>query len=102
MKNSVDYEWDIEAMEGEDIVDHDHRDELNGFQKDCLKEALALGTLVLVRTVGNEDDGVTDRTWAYVKNNELPECFSNSLGNPCTKVPSKFKNELKRKLKEII
>lgn len=100
MRNSVDYEWDIEAMDGEDIVDHFHSDALS-YQADELRDALKAGTLVLVRTVGNEDDGVTDRTWAYVKDNALPERFLNAYDIPCAKVPQKFHNELKRRIAEL-
>lgn len=56
--------------------------------------------LGLVRHEGNENDGVTDRLWAYVKDGKLPECFSDSMGTPIAiKVPQRFHIELKNYFK---
>lgn len=89
------YEWDIEKVdENEDIVDHDFQDKLAGFG--------ALPTinggqyrLVLVRNIGDEDEGVTDREWAYTvwSNGSwvLPDRFDGGA-----KVPKRFHAELLR------
>lgn len=50
--------------------------------------------VVLVRTEGNEDDGVTDRLWAYVEDGVLPEFFSNAQGSATgVKVPKRYRAE---------
>ncbi len=110
MRNKITFEWDIETLEaaregddyeGEpDILDHSHADTLREFTRDML--ALALhgqgARLVLVRNVGNEFDGITDRAWAYVNGGELPGCFEycDGAGNVGPGVPRRFHTELLR------
>ncbi len=107
MKDEVDYEWDVEVLdEYGDIVDHHFQEsfrdcvmENNG--KDCYFE------IVLVRTTGNQEDGVTDRTWAYVnENGELPEYSSTpdingKYINKCNKIPKKFHQEIAKFKKDF-
>jgi hypothetical protein len=92
MRNTIDYEWDIETVDGEDVVDHYFSDKLD-YTKAEFSEAIKAGTLTLVRTVGNDYDGVTERTWAYVKDGKLPTMFSDCYGTEIHKVPIKFHKE---------
>lgn len=92
MRNKVTYEWTLETIEEGEIVDCDFADTLTSEWINVPDSDLGL-----VRSEGNEDDGITDRVWAYVKDGKLPECFSNSMGTPITtKVPQQFHNELKK------
>lgn len=94
----VSYEWDIEtfvAPDG-DIIDHDHRNTLAEFSRDELWDALngkvtgEMSTrLVLVRDVGSDLDGLTDRQWAYVEDMRFPDAFDNGA-----LVPKRFIDEL--------
>lgn len=97
---TVHYEWDIEtiSLPEADILDHDHRATLAEFDADDLREAIkALGDtrLVLVRDVGNDADGLTDRSWAYVEKGKLPERFAYCPGEGAS-VPVRFVKELER------
>lgn len=96
------YEWDFEFWdydENGDTIDinHNHWDTL---PKDTFAN---LGPceggevkLVLVRDVGNPDDGLLDRTWAYLRDDgTLPEFFANANGHATGhKVPQRFHKEL--------
>lgn len=84
-------------MDGEEIVDHNFSDKLD-FPDEELTDALKAGTLVLVRTVGNDHDGVFDRTWAYAKSLTMPTYFQNAFNKNGTKVPSKFHGEFNRRV----
>lgn len=90
MATKVQYEWSLETVEDGDIVDSDFSEIL---PTEWLSEP---GTeLCLVRNEGNENKGVLDRYWAYVKNGKLPEYFSNSMQQQiCIKVPQRFHKEL--------
>lgn len=96
MQTKVAYEWTLETVEDGDIVDSNFADSLTEIDKaDLIGKDLGL-----VRNEGNENDGVTDRLWAYVKDGKLPGCFSDSMGTPIAiKVPQRFHNELKQYLK---
>lgn len=96
MRNTIKYEWTLEEIDNGDVVDSDFSDTLT-FDKSLLGMNTLLG---LVRNEGNENDGVTDRLWAYVKDGKLPEYFTNANGQTVSyKVPVKFHNELKTYLK---
>jgi hypothetical protein len=96
------YEWCVEIVvrESDDIED-------NNFVPSFAKAASFVQSvtdeddgydyrIVLVRTEGNEDEGVTDRLWAYVENGSLPEFFANAHGNATgVKVPQRFHKETK-------
>lgn len=91
MRNTVSYEWDYERTdEHGDILDHNHADRLSQFAIEDITDSL-----VLVRDLGNENEGLQERTFAYVKDNKLPEYFTDGAGNPIHKVPKRFNEELK-------
>jgi hypothetical protein len=96
----VSYEWCVEVIDREsgDIVDNDF---VSSFAR--AKSSLDEGDeyeckVVLVRTEGSEDDGVTDRLWAYLTDDgKLPEFFANASGNATGfRVPKKFIQEVAR------
>ena len=98
----VGYEWDIEEMDGEDIVEHNESETLAWYsQKEIDKIDGKNFVLVLVRNEWNEADGLTDRYWAYTILVEgklvLPEFFSDISGNEIRiKVPQQFHRELQK------
>lgn len=95
MRNKVHYEWDVETMdEHGDVLDHFHCDTAEK-ALDELDEATAQEPrqLVLVRDEGNEEDGITNRTWAYVKDGQLPIYFQDE-----NFVPVRFHKELQKAL----
>jgi hypothetical protein len=103
------YEWDVEELEevdngsnDPDIVDHNHFD--------TYAEALAFANgphmvgkpwrMVLVRDVGNDDEGLTDRAWAYVDYSllRLPGFFEYGAGEVSgIAVPKRFQAEIDRR-----
>ena len=96
----ITYEWDVEEVDlHEDIVDHHHCDDLKPLL-DHFGSAITTRTgtfrLVLVRDVGNDVDGLIDRHWAYVRNGELPQFFSDGLTDVRHRVPARFHRELIR------
>lgn len=98
MRNHVSYEWDIETLEGEDVVDHHHSDKLDFLElpratpdKNGQHEVL-----VLVREVSNDDEGLLYRSWAYVESEKLPDTFDNGA-----KVPKRLHAEYERWLKKL-
>jgi hypothetical protein len=96
---TVYYEWTVEIVE--DLTDPDS-DIIDTTACDSLKQALHFmgydpehSRLVLVRNVGNDDEGLTDRLWAYVDDGKLPDYFEASAGNETSvRVPAKFHQEL--------
>lgn len=88
MPNKVFYEWSVETIdEFGDIEDSSFYDTIE--EVPTLEDNQRL---CLVRNEGNDDEGLTHRLWAYVKDGKLPEYFSDS--NECEvgyKVPLKFK-----------
>lgn len=93
------YEWDIEEMDvandPEDILDHHHQDTLAGFGKWLEQVDGVRYVLVLVRSTGNNDDGLQDRSWAYPERDgnwwRLPETTDDGH-----KVPQRYHDELAR------
>jgi hypothetical protein len=100
------YEWDLEACDGAEILEHDFRDALKAtdlddhlFQYTGKSLASATGrttNLVLVQNIGNDDEGIKDRGWAYVTFDDsgrpkLPELFDNGHN-----VPKRFQKQLER------
>ena len=84
------YEWTLETLENDEIVDSDFSDKLTFDKNDLSGKDLGL-----VRNEGNEADGLTDRYWAYVKDGKLPEYFSDGNNeNIGIKVPQRFHKEL--------
>ncbi len=98
MRNKVDYEWDYETVIEGEIMDHDQRDNLSEYTPNDVTD-----TLVLVRQEGNEDSGMDDMVWAYVKNGKLPTHFVDALGYQLPiSVPKRFQKELDNHLKTLI
>ena len=89
MRNTIVYEWDIETVDNNgDIQDHHHSDTCF----DLIKCPLEKGErLVLVRNLGNDEDGLQDRQWAYVDPTGLPDFFDGGA-----KVPQRFHRELNK------
>jgi len=80
MTNTVDYEWTIE--------DTDSYGDIHETQQMSVVEAIKRSrtesyvedfnckpVLVLVRMEGNQDEGLLDRQYAYLKSGELPKEF---------------------------
>jgi len=102
VRNEVDYEWVWEysdSGEDKDIHDLAHGDTLANLgpsnldyyakQRTVHGDLIVRAELALTRNVGNDLDGLLEKDYAYVKNNELPEFVGDF------KVPQKFHNELK-------
>ena len=87
-KMAVTYEWCAEDVDREtgDILDHNFQDRLS-----CISELNYNQDLCLVRTVGSDLEGITDRDWAYVVDGLLPDFCAYGA-----KVPKIFKLELSR------
>lgn len=97
---AVSYEWCVEIVVREtgDIEDNNFVAsfaEATAFVRSAAEDDEYDYRIVLVRTEGNEDDGVTGRLWAYVTaDGTLPEFFANSYGTATgVKVPQKFRKE---------
>lgn len=99
-RNTVDYEWDVEVLdEHGDIEDHHFHVSAMDMVKEHTENPQS--DMVLVRSVGNNDDGVVDRLWAYVKDGKLPEYFEDSNRRDTGyRVPKRFHEEL-RKAQEV-
>ena len=106
LRNRKTYEWDLEACDGNEVLEHDSRDanktadldrHLYHFTNKTLRAATGKTiNLVLVQNIGNDDDGITDRGWAYVTFNpnghpQLPTHFDNGKS-----VPHRFQKQLHR------
>jgi len=99
MRLKTTYEWCCEVLEDGDIIDNHFEDELQRIRKDELPN----NDLVLCRVEGNEEEGVTNTLWAYVKDGKLPEYFADSsLMLTGYKVPLKYHNELNKYLQNKI
>ena len=97
---TVSYEWDIEEVDREtgDILAHNHGDKLSWLLStfgDIITQGH--GDLVLVRDRGDNEEGLLDRHWAYVKDGVLPEYFTDSMGESISiRVPQRFHWEIAR------
>lgn len=104
MRNTVSYEWDYEQIdEHGDIIEHNHADTLQEFNTEFVSNLFHEGAtraleLVLIRDTGNETDGLQERTFAYVKDGQLPEYFKDGAGCEIHKVPARFRVELSKYL----
>lgn len=90
------YEWDIETFtldEYEDITDHNHANCLADYGTGTFP-LISGQRLVLVRDVVSDTEGLLDRQWAYIEDNQLPQHFSNEGGGIASKVPQKFHKAL--------
>jgi hypothetical protein len=94
-KHNVFYEWDAEEWDSEgesaDIINH-HFGETLAEVREYVKGQKGIIRYVLVRDVGNDTDGLIDRTWAYLSlEGKLPINFADSLGNETScAVPKRF------------
>ncbi len=97
---SVTYEWDVEELDGPDapdveIVDHHHCDSYAEAVV-ILGRLGAPGRIVLVRDVGNNLEGLTDRAWAYLVDGKLPDTFTYGADEDSgIRVPKRFHQEIK-------
>ena len=102
----VDYEWCVETvlLDSGDIEELDFMNTLRlceGLARELRKDEHSDGQerdyrIVLVRSEGNEHAGVTDRLWAYFKDGQMPEYFSNGLADTKVRVPKKYRREAER------
>jgi hypothetical protein len=100
------YEWIVEHLDGEPAGDPDI---LEVCHYDTYREA-ALETgvrtmlkrkknyrVALVREVGNDVEGLTERMWAYVVDGELPEYFEIATDMiTSVRVPKRYHVEVER------
>ena len=92
------YEWDAETVSNDgygDVLDHSHRDTALSALQDIDECDKLNMRLVLVRDVWEDCRGLTDRTWAYVDGDKLPERFADAYGQEQTKVPKRCHSELR-------
>ena len=66
------YEWDIETVDGDEVLDHDHRDRLSEFGMEELIKAINEDDSLRLCLVRDNDDG---RSWAYVIDGQMPAVF---------------------------
>lgn len=90
MTNKVKYEWANEVIEDNEISECDFTDTL----AEIRKEDFLNNDIALVRNEGNENEGLIDRQWAYIKNGILPDYFSGANGQTKITVPQRFHKEL--------
>ena len=95
---TVYYEWDVEIVdtsEGEeDIIEHLHK---RSYKEAIEETANLLDDPALVYRVCLVRDNDQGRSWAYVKDGELPAYFMDSNGvDTDYKVPQKFHKEISR------
>jgi hypothetical protein len=100
------YEWLIETLECDcedaDIAEVNHHD--------TLAEARAWAASIegphrigLVRDVGNDLEGITDRQWAYLDAaGRLPEFFHDGVDFTDTRVPKRFHVEVAKSSPELL
>lgn len=90
---TTDYEWCVEEMDGEDIVDNHFCDDY----AECVEHSEAGDAIALVCSIGNESEGLQDRDWAYVVDGKLPGEFP-AMGR---KVPKRFHAEVAKLKREL-
>lgn len=117
MRNRVAYEWDAQVsatVDGpeyyaDDIIDHDFRDTLAEIIRSCAQYVFepSDGTtvdIVLIRHLGNNEDGEKDRQWAYLNDDgTLPTHFTRyretsdgSIEVRGGKIPQRFHDETRK------
>jgi len=78
MTNTVDYEWTIEDTDSYgDILGTDEMSVVEAISRSRTESYIenCKPVLVLVRMEGNQDEGLLDRQYAYLKSGELPKEF---------------------------
>ena len=93
---TTEYEWTLEPIdEHGDIIDADFSETLTPLKQwgdaAALNPEATRQDLGLVRTVGNDDEGVVERTWAYGTADGLPAEFEDGHT-----VPQRFFKEFAR------
>lgn len=89
------YEWIVnEVDEFEDIIEVSHfdtRKDAQAFADAGPNHGGVKMEIALVRDVGNDLDGLTDRSWAYLRDDgTLPEHFDYGMGEEGPRVPKRF------------
>ncbi len=106
---SVLYEWTVETLDiypgcgdDPDIIDTSAFESLEDaikFKAYCEEPS----RLVLVRQQGNDIEGLTDRSWAYIKKMSLPEYFCYGADEQSEHVvPKKYKQQWDRYLTSYV
>ena len=89
------YEWTVEFLEEDDIVD--------SFFGDTLQEALrhagdtpagCAKRIGVVRDRFDSAESLVCRSWAYMEDGKLPERFVDAYGREIAKVPARFCKEV--------
>lgn len=89
-RSLIRYEWDVLELDGNgDIIEHHHCDTL-AQAVICFRQFTA-ASIELVRDVGNDANGLTDRQWAEIERGRLPTEFSEGA-----MVPKRFHAECLR------
>ena|SRR6218665_4019335 len=102
------YEWDVEQLEEAPSAENDYDPDIYDHNfVDTFAQALDLyqglgpndrrkARIVLVRNVGNDTEGLTDRAWAYInEEGSLPIYFEYGAGETSLiPVPKKFHKEV--------
>ncbi len=90
MQDQVGYEWGAEFHdEHQDCAFFESlADVLHYIEGDTRKYSL-----VLVRSVGNDFDGVTGRSWAYVENGTMPQVLLDAFQRYEANVPKRYLKE---------
>lgn len=112
MKRNVTYEWGVEFIdpnsEEEEIMETIHFASLkDAFDFAAVSAPYYMENVnprfVLIRDVGNQVEGLTDRAWAYLNEDGLlPEYFEYTDG--CAdgpKVPKRFHKEMEKFREEV-
>ena len=93
LENSESYEWVYEYVDQHgDIIDPMYTDSA----ADAFSYVASTGEglswqIALVKSIGNDSDGLKERDYAYIKEGKLPTMFPNENW----KVPQRFHDELK-------
>lgn len=102
MRNQTYYEWIVEQMDpatiGTDdpeIWDTSAFDSLADAQRFAAQCDMPV-EIGLTRNVGNDVEGLLDRSWAYAKDGKLPSMFSYGGEEDGVAVPQRFHKELER------
>ena len=103
----ISYEWVVEYIpdrsdDDGDIVEVNHFDTFNEAFNWVLDSAAPFDhDIALVRDVGNDAEGIIDRAWAYLnEDDKLPETFTYSAGEDSgIRVPKRYHTEVTRRLK---
>lgn len=95
---AVIYEWGVEELSDDsddpEIIETHFVDSYLEAQICCTRFDIKWFRIVLIRDVGNNIEGLTDRAWAYVVDGKLPEYFEYSAGEKSDiKVPKRFHKE---------